>query len=823
MGIDKRSPRRRKVAVVSVIAALAAAGSASAAFQALPPGDQVNNDVAAGINPNLPVNTEDPANSDVVGGSLVATKPLVPWAIFRQTEPSGNKDQIFSRSFAVPAANPLGPGVWTTRGNGTVGGRSSVTPTFLGSLNFDQGQDGEAPSIDFAGTDRTVPWASWYESTSGTNFGADNIFASKFDNTGDANQGKWIFAGQGRGNGGSGPEVPSLNIHTNRDAVNPVVQGGATTANADPVPWVTWQEIDGSGTGPQQIFTSKAVKPTSGTTCPNDGAVAIKPPTTTGANGGLCFQQVGVERVASGAGSVPSSTTDPSMNVDPTRDGIEPDMAFTGANDTVPWVVWYEVSNNAPTAHPSGIGLRDNEMVFAAKATPPSVTTPPTGTVDGGFNWTAVGRTGTPGTGVLDASSPPHNFGPCAVDQNTEASCSINNDPTKDAEDPRVAAGTMTPGNPTVPWIVWDEGTAATPNNNDVFVARLVGVGAAARFVIANSGQPIGTGDRADITFSGNTPYVTWHHNGSVVTGHFTTPDAFVKDNAPVGTGAPDTVRAPISSGCIADPFSTDGAACQANALGTPFFLFTDGNSKLFADAYQADNQLTAPATNVTTSTATLNGSVNPEGAAVNVSFQFGKDINYGSSTPAQKIGVSNSATAFSANLSGLAPGTTIHYRAVITSDFAPPVVGADQKFTTASPPPPGNGHTSVGHARVRGTSAFVRVSCTGAAGATCKLKFRMTVTEKLRGHKIIAITARKRPKIRKVVVTVGSAPGLTLTAGQSKVVKVSLNRLGKRLLARRHTLKVTLHVTQILGRGRSRTLSQMVTFKAPKHKKHHR
>ena len=822
MGMDKRRPRRRKAAVVGVIAALAAAGSASAAFQALPPGDQVNNDLAAGINPNLPVNTEDPANSDVVGGSLVATKPLVPWAIFRQTEASGNKDQIFSRSFAVPAANPLGPGVWTTRGNGTVGGRSSASPTFLGSLNFDQGQDGEAPSIDFAGTGRTVPWASWYESTSGTDFGADNIFASKFDNTGDANQGKWIFAGQGRGNGGSGPEVPSLNIHTNRDAVNPVVQGGATAANADPVPWVTWQEIDGSATGPQQIFTSKAVKPASGTTCPNDGAVPIKPPTSTGANGGFCFQQVGVERVGSGAGSVPPSTTDPSMNVDPTRDGIEPDMAFTGANDTVPWVVWYEVSNSAPTAHPSGIGLRDNEMVFAAKATAPSVTTPPTGTVDGGFNWTAVGRTGTPGTGVLDRSSPPHNFGPCAVDQNTEASCSINNDPSKDAEDPRVAAGTMTPGSPTVPWIVWDEGAAATPNNNSVFVARLVGAGAAARFVIANNGQPIGTGDRADITFSGNTPYVTWHRNGSVVTGHFTTPDAFVKDNAPVGTGAPDTVRAPISSGCIADPFSSDGAACQANAVGTPFFLFTDGNSKLFADAYQADHQLTGPATHVTTSTATLNGSVNPEGAAVNVSFQFGKDINYGSSTPAQKIGVSNSATAFRADLSGLAPGTTIHYRAVITSDFAPPLVGADQKFTTASPPP-GNGHTSVGHARVRGTAAFVRVSCTGAAGATCKLEFRMTVTEKFRGRKLIAVTARKKPKIRKVVVTVGSARGLTLVAGQSKVVKVSLNGLGKRLLASRHTLRVTLHVTQVLGGGRSRTFSQIVTFKAPKHKKHHR
>ena len=95
-------------------------------------------------------------------------------------------------------------------------------------------------------------------------------------------------------------------------------------------------------------------------------------------------------------------------------------------------------------------------------------------------------------------------------------------------------------------------------------------------------------------------------------------------------------------------------------------------------------------------------------------------------------------------------------------------------------------------------------------------------VTEKFRGRKIIAITARKKPKIRKVVVTVGSARGLTLVAGQSKVVQISLNRRGKRLLASRHTLKVTLHVTQVLGGGRSKTVSQTVKFKAPKHKKHH-
>ena len=57
-----RRARRRKVAVASVIAALAAAGTASAAFQQLPPGDQVNNDAPAGIDPSKSVSLDDPAS-----------------------------------------------------------------------------------------------------------------------------------------------------------------------------------------------------------------------------------------------------------------------------------------------------------------------------------------------------------------------------------------------------------------------------------------------------------------------------------------------------------------------------------------------------------------------------------------------------------------------------------------------------------------------------------------------------------------------------------------------------------------------------------------
>ena len=214
MGIRRRTFGQVGAAVIGAVTALVGAGPALA-FVPLPPGGQVNDDLAAGINRALSVNGQNPTNADVVGGALTAGKVAVPWAIFRQTEASGSRDQVFSRSFAQ--------GAWTTRGSGTVGGSSSASPVFPASLNFDQLQDGEAPAIDFAGAGRTVPWATWYENTAGVGFATNNVFASRFDNAGDANQGKWIFAGQNRGTGGTNlVPVPSLNIHTNQTRREPV-------------------------------------------------------------------------------------------------------------------------------------------------------------------------------------------------------------------------------------------------------------------------------------------------------------------------------------------------------------------------------------------------------------------------------------------------------------------------------------------------------------------------------------------------------------------------------------------------------------------------
>jgi hypothetical protein len=247
-----------------------------------------------------------------------------------------------------------------------------------------------------------------------------------------------------------------------------------------------------------------------------------------------------------------------------------------------------------------------------------------------------------------------------------------------------------------------------------------------------------------------------------------------------------------------------DGQSCQGGAIGTPFFLFTNGTSPLglFADAYQPDVPVTGAASGISTSAATVSGTVNPEGAAVKVHFDFGTTTAYGQSTPAQTVGVGNAPAAFNAALSGLPAGTTVHYRAVASSDFGT-FAGADQTLTTSSVtnPPPANGTVTVGHAKVNGKTVTVKLTC---ANASCKVTLKLTAQG--RHHK---------------QVVVGST-SVTLAPGQTRVVRISLNRTGRNLLAVRHVLHAKLIAAQSLDGGQVKTISsQTVIIKIHAHKHH--
>ena len=90
---------------------------------------------------------------------------------------------------------------------------------------------------------------------------------------------------------------------------------------------------------------------------------------------------------------------------------------------------------------------------------------------------------------------------------------------------------------------------------------------------------------------------------------------------------------------------------------------------------------ITNPATSITSSSARLNGSVNPHGLTTTMYFQYGRSTSYGSRTPNQtKTG--NSYQNVSANISGLTAHTTYHFR-VVASNTAGTRYGSDRTFIT--------------------------------------------------------------------------------------------------------------------------------------------
>ena len=88
--------------------------------------------------------------------------------------------------------------------------------------------------------------------------------------------------------------------------------------------------------------------------------------------------------------------------------------------------------------------------------------------------------------------------------------------------------------------------------------------------------------------------------------------------------------------------------------------------------------------------TATLNGTVNPQGYNVtNCKFNYGTTQSYGSSINCSSLpGAGKANVAVSANITGLAAGTTYHFQ-LVAANTNGENVGGDKTFPTNSPPPP--------------------------------------------------------------------------------------------------------------------------------------
>jgi hypothetical protein len=96
----------------------------------------------------------------------------------------------------------------------------------------------------------------------------------------------------------------------------------------------------------------------------------------------------------------------------------------------------------------------------------------------------------------------------------------------------------------------------------------------------------------------------------------------------------------------------------------------------------------TGSATKIGNNSATLNGTVNPNGAATSYKFSYGlTDLPYSSSTASHSIGKGTKSLAEKLTISGLTPGTTYHYQ-IDASNKPGIALGRDRTFKTTGFPP---------------------------------------------------------------------------------------------------------------------------------------
>lgn len=187
----------------------------------------------------------------------------------------------------------------------------------------------------------------------------------------------------------------------------------------------------------------------------------------------------------------------------------------------------------------------------------------------------------------------------------------------------------------------------------------------------------------ANITSSSVTIYGAINPNGAATTGYFElgTTTNYGRSTASFDAGSDTTtVIASANFGGLLANTLHHYRVVAVNSFGTNFG--SDATFTTLTNAASPPAATTLGATNITTSSVTINGQINPNGAATTGYFELGTTTNYGTSTSALNVGSGTSLSSANASFNGLFPGTIYHYRVVAYNSFGTNN-GSDATFTT--------------------------------------------------------------------------------------------------------------------------------------------
>jgi hypothetical protein len=117
--------------------------------------------------------------------------------------------------------------------------------------------------------------------------------------------------------------------------------------------------------------------------------------------------------------------------------------------------------------------------------------------------------------------------------------------------------------------------------------------------------------------------------------------------------------------------------------------------------------------------------------------------------------------------------------------------------------------------AKITASGVALTIGCSGSG--TCSGTAVVTAVERLTGKRATAVTARAKPKRKKVAITLARG-SYSLSAGQVAAVNLKLSAQAKTLLKQLHKISGTLTITAT-GAGKP-TLTRTVTFKSAAKKK---